>query len=357
MRNYTEEEINLITLASFDELTYRNKYSLLSELKSASPDFSKNEAHLIKTLGDGVYNKLKEKYYAADYRREVLDYLEKKGVECVTYFSENYPEALKRIPCPPITLFCKGNVALLKTRCFSVVGSRRTVPNVLKQCKCFSAELSKSVTIVSGMADGADAAAIEGALESGRVISVLAYGFNHFYPAANKGLILKVAERGLLITEYTPKTEPKPYYFPVRNRIIAGLGEGTLVVSAGEKSGAIITANYANEYGRSVYAFPYSMGVDSGAGCNRLIKEGAKLVDCAGDVISDLGLEPEKTETIELTDAERELLTLIKQTGDAFVSDLAQKSGKMAFQLIPVLSALEIKGLIVRLGGNRYAAL
>lgn len=357
MTDYTQEEINLITLASFEELSYHNKFELLSGLKSTEPDFVKYESNLIKSLGDGVYNNVKAKFYNEAYRGKILDKLLKSGIKCVTYLSDGYPETLRNIACPPIVLFCKGNTELLKTRCFAIVGSRRTLPNILKECKKFSGELSKKFTIVSGMADGADSAAVEGALESGNVISVLAYGFNHFYPAVNKQLIQRVAEKGLLITEFTPQVGPKPYHFPVRNRIIAGLAEGTLIVSAGEKSGTMSTAEYSVEFGRNVYAFPYAIGVASGVGCNKLIKDGAKLVDCIDDIFTDFGIEPEKVEMVELSEGEEELFKLIKEAGEAFVADLAEKSGKLPFQLIPVLSALEIKGLIVRLGGNRYAAL
>lgn len=357
MINYTQEEINLITLCSFEELTYNNKFILLSELESAVPDFIKYEDILIKSINSGVYNRVKAKYSSSSYREKILDKLGKSGIKCVTYFSDLYPENLKHIACPPIVLFCKGNVELLNSRCFSIVGSRRTLPNVLKECKRFSAELSKHVTIVSGMADGADAAALEGALDSGNVISVLAYGFNFVYPAVNEQLLKRVEKEGLLITEYTPQIEPKPYNFPIRNRIIAGLSEGTLIVSAGKKSGALITASYAAEFNRSVFAFPYAIGVTSGIGCNNLIKDGARLTDSTDDIFDDLGIEVKKAEKVKLSGEEETLFNLIKAAGDAFVPDLAEKLNKLPFQLIPILSALEIKGLIVRMGGNRYAAL
>ena len=206
------------------------------------------------------------------------------------------------------------------------------------------------------MADGADSAAIEGALESGKIISVLAYGFDYCYPAFNDRLIKSVEERGLLITEHTPQIAPKAYLFPIRNRIIAGLSDGTLVVSAGEKSGALITAEYALEYGRHLFAFPYNIGTASGAGCNSLIKKGGMLAENILDIFSAFGLDFKEPVKQPLTEEEQKLFNLIAEAGEIFLPKAAEKLGKMPFQLIPLLTALEVKGVVVRLGGNRYSA-
>lgn len=352
---YTQDEINLITLCSFEELTYQQRRVLLSDLKSSFPDFVKYRENLIKSLGTGVYNKVKSRFDDAIYRQKILKKLEEREIICVTYFSEYYPEALKNSPCPPHVLFCKGNIKLLKTRCLAIVGSRRTQPAVLKECRKISSFAAEKFTVVSGMADGGDAAALEGALESGNVISVLAYGFDHVYPAINENLLKKVIEKGLAVTEYTPQIEPKPYNFPVRNRIIAGLSEGVFVVSAGKKSGALITAGYAEEMGRNVFAYPYSPGVTYGEGCNALIKKGAKLTENILDIFEEFGLDFKIEKEEAFTPEETELLNLIGEAGEAFVPDLAEKAGKLPFQLIPLLTSLEIKGAIVRIGGNRYS--
>ena len=355
--NYTEEEVNLITLCSFTELSYNQRSALLGGLTSTRPDFVKYEKSLIKSLSDGVYNKVKSLFYDEKYRKRVLDRLEKSGVICVTYFSENYPEPLKNTEIPPIVLYCKGNLSLLNTDCFAVVGSRRTAPQALKECKKIAKELTQRFTVVSGIADGADAAAVEGALESGRIISVQANGFNHFYPAMNKRLIEKVAERGLLLSEYPPEIAPQRHHFPIRNRIIAGLSKGTLIVSAGKKSGALITANYAAEYGREVFAFPYGIGVSSGEGCNYLIKNYGRLAENTLDIFGFFGLDFKPQDGVELSHDEKKLLDAIRESGEAFLPELAEKLGVLPFRLIPTISKLEIKGLIVGIGGNRYSAL
>jgi len=354
--NYTQEELDLITLASLDELTYLQKKSLLSDLTSPTPDFVKDKKSLIKSLSRGVYNKVREKYFSDEYREELMLGLEEAGVSIVTCFSENYPKLLRNTDVPPLVLYCKGNVSLLKTDCFAVVGSRKTLAQPLAECKKISKELTRHFTVVSGIAKGADAAALEGALESGKVISVLANGFNYFYPPENRSLTEKVAERGLLVSEYPPDVAPKKYYFPVRNRIIAGISKGVLVVSAGIKSGALITAHYADVYNRNIYAFPYNLGVTSGEGCNFLIKNKAKLTENTLDIFCDFGLDFKPQEEEKLSAEEEKLLAAIRELGEAFLPDVAEKLGVFPFRLMPVVSKLEIKGLIVRLGGNRYAA-
>ena len=349
---YTNVEENLIVFASLDELSDRVKHNLLFVCKSDED----RQNYAVKTLTRGLYNIVKDKFNDGIYRAQVLEKLKDKGIVCVTYRSSLYPENLKHIDEPPVILYCKGNTALLESNCFSVVGSRRTSAPALALCKRISGELTKAFTVVTGMAEGADSAAIEGALPSGKVISVLANGFDYFYPAVNRGLIEKVASNGLLISEYPPHMQPLKYNFPRRNRILAGLSRGTLVVSAGMKSGALITADYALEYGRDVFAFPYGAGVSSGAGCNRLIKNGAYLTENILDIFEVFGLDLEKlNRETPLTEEETAVLEEIKLAGEAFLPEIAQKLNKFTYQLIPVTVSLELKGLITRLGGNRYS--
>ena len=356
--NYSRQEIDAIIIDSFEELTYKNKSALLNGFKNPFANSDKNTPTLIKSLSEGVYNKVKGKFSDEGYRSKILSSLEAKTVTCITFYSENYPEDLKQIPNPPIVLYCKGNLSLLKTRRFAVVGSRRTQPNVLRECSKISGELTGKFTVVTGMADGADSAAIEGAVDSGKIISVLAYGFDYVYPAVSEKLIQKVARKGLLISEYPPAIPPRNFQFPLRNRIIAGLSDAVLVVSAGKKSGALITANYAEEYGKQVMAFPYSMGVTYGEGCNSLIKKGANLVENTLDIFEAFGLDYKPDENqIELNQDEQSALAAIREAGEAFAPEIAEKLNKLPHQIIPVLSSLEIKGLIIRLGGNRYSAL
>lgn len=354
---YTKEEENLIVLASFEALTSRHINALYSGFEKTQPDFEKHESFLIKSVGEGVYNKIRGNFGSPEYRVRLFNAIEARNVKCVTVFSKNYPEQLKNIYNPPAVLFCKGNIDLLKDRLFAAVGSRRTLPNVLKECTNTISGLTGSFTVVTGLADGGDTAVIEGALKSGRIISVLAYGFDHVYPAVNAQLLKRVEENGLVITEYVPSVPPTRYNFPARNRIIAGLSEGVLVVSAGAKSGALSTAAHAVEAGRNVFAFPYSLGVSSGEGCNALIKEGAKLVTGAKDILDEYGLEFKPKIKRELTADEIKIYAYLKEFGAAYAQVMAEELGVPAYKIIPVLAKLEIDNFVVRLGGNKYSAL
>lgn len=356
MRQYSDREREAIILDSFEELTYKAKFEATDGFSSPRP-LKKYCDFLIKTLGESVYNKIRGLFYSREYADGVLAALERRGIKCVTYFSDEYPDKLKSIPAPPLVLYCRGRTELLSSRCFGVVGSRRTLPNILKECKKISGELSQKFTIVSGTADGADTAAAEGALESGNIIMVCAQGLAHIYPAGSAKLYKDVAARGLIISEQRPSVPAYGYLFPVRNRLIAALSEGVLVVSAGAKSGASITAEYAFEYGKDVFCFPYSLGVPSGVGCNRLIKKGAYLAENILDISRAFGLDFTEKKCPPLTEREREVLEAIAEIGDAHISQIAAKLGFNGFELLAELSSLEVKGLISRLGGNRYAKL
>ncbi len=355
--NYTKEETDVIVLSSLNELSYNLKRALLSDFESTAPDFAANENLLIKTLSRGVYNKVKAKFSDVNYRREVLASLEAKKIVCVTYFSEYYPENLKTIDAPPVILYCKGDVSLLKTECFSIVGSRATPAKKLADCAEIAGGLSKAFTVVSGIADGADARALQGALDAGgKVISVLAGGFDKIYPAFNANLVEKIYCKGLVITEYPPEVPTKSYHFHIRNRIIAALGTGTLVVSAGRKSGALITASYAYEFGRDLFAIPDYPDSPSGAGCNFLIKKGAALVENILDIFDFYGLDFKASEKKPMTDAELSVYEAVKQSGEDSAARIADRLDKPLYEVLAVLTMLEMKKLIVRLGGNMFKA-
>lgn len=348
---YTSEEQNLIVLAAIAEMNYNERSACLSALMSTTPDFAACKNLLIKRCGIGVYNKVKDSFYDPAFRKGVFAELDERGVECVTYFSPDYPEPLEHIPTPPIVLFLKGNRELLRNRCFSIVGSRRTTPASLIQCKNFAKEISSHFTVVSGSAQGADSAALEGA--EGRAISVVAFGFDYLELRSTQ--LKCLSQKGLFLSEYYPTVAPQTFLYHARNRIIAGLSAGTLVVSAGEKSGAIITANYAADFGREVFAFPYNIGVSSGAGCNNLIKQGANLCCNPLDIFNAFGLDLKPSLVITLSEDEKRAYAAIKEYGEIFAQTLAQNLSVPPFKLIPILSSLEIKGLICRLGGNRYS--
>ena len=216
-------------------------------------------------------------------------------------------------------------------------------------------ELSGTFTIVSGAAEGGDSAAIAGALEKGNVICVLAGGFSAL-PQCNLALLEKVMQKGLVISPHPYDTPIRSFSYAYRNKLLAALGEATLVLSAGEKSGALVTAGYAKELKKPVFALPYAPNSPVGAGCNALIKGGGYLTENAADVFARLGVEySEKKEQIALTEAEEQMLGALKELGEGHIAEISAKSGVPVFKARGVLSALQVKGLVIELGCNRYA--
>lgn len=356
--SYTQNETDLIVADSIEEINYKQKKLLLASENPSVPDGQKYADALIKTLDGGVYNKIREKFRDLTYRGKVLAALGKKGVQCVTFKSADFPGLLKQIPVPPLVLYLKGNRALLSTRAFAVVGSRRTTAQMIAACKKICAELSQKLTIVTGVADGADSAAAKGALKSGNIICVLPGGHSHS-GSANADLLRKVEQNGLSISEFPPETRVQRHTFLLRNRVIAGLSEGVLVVSAARKSGALSTASYAANYSRDVFAFPYGVGEDYGAGCNELIKSGAYLCDGASDILSVLGIETaeNKESAPELDGDEKVIYKLLKEQGETHAEKIAGALGTSLADALTLCSLMEIKGLIIRTGGNAFAAI
>lgn len=268
-----------------------------------------------------------------------------------------YPQGWKELSDAPSMLYAVGNAELLKERCFTVVGSRRTSEHARKTCEGLVKELSFSFCIVTGVADGGDLSAIKGALSgTGRVICVHAGGLDSL-PQASLNLLKEVEKKGLILSPFPPSTPVRNFSFEYRNKLLAALGEGTLVVGAGEKSGALITARHAEKLGKRIFAFPYPPNSAVGAGCNALIKRGGRLAENAQDILSAFGMESvEKAEKITLTEMEEKALTALKELQEAHTAELARALGVPPFRMGSTLSSLEMKGLIVALGGNRYAA-
>lgn len=359
MRGYTAEEKAWIWLDGIEKLTWRQKEKIAAPAGgplSVLRGIEERKGELCKALSPEEYDLLKTTLQDKDYFPRVLAELEEKEIVCVTRASADYPELLSRIPAPPHVLYCKGNVGLLKKDKIAVVGSRKTLAWASRLGEEWTQELAKHFVIVTGLAEGGDAAAIRGAKESGNLVCVPAHGTDYVYPAVHTGIFKEVAQRGLVVTEHRPSVAPQKYFFPVRNRIIAGLCRGILVLSAGERSGACITANYGADYGRDVFAVPYAPNIASGKGCNALIKKGAYLADGVEDILSRYGIEEKKEEPPALDSAEEKIVTFLRENGEAHISKIAEAAALPVFAAGGTLSVLEMKGYIVRLGGNRFAA-
>lgn len=266
-----------------------------------------------------------------------------------------YPKEWKTLSDAPERIWAIGDTKLLTARKLAVVGSRTTPAPALKLGATIAKELSETFAIVTGTADGGDSAAIEGALQgSGRVICLLAGGFSAL-PQGNLALMEKVMQKGLIVSPHAYDTPVRSFSYEYRNKLLAYLADGTLVLGAAEKSGALITAKYAKRAKKTVFALPYAPGTYAGAGCNALIKAGGVLTESADDILFSFGIErTQEKPTVPLTADEEALLCVLRETSEAHASELALKTGVPVFKLRAVLSALEIKGLIVAVGGNRF---
>lgn len=363
---YTAEEKVVIWLDSFEGLTFRQKEKIL-ELVSDPTDLVRDFEAYAQTIAEiasqeicaSIKNTLKD----GEYLGKVLGELEKKDIFAVTYRSADYPVLLKIMSARPLILYGKGERKLLQEKKIAIVGSRKTLPWAAKLAESAAAEICKHFVVVTGLAEGGDLAAVKGVLgaseKEANLICVLAHGLDHVYPAAHADWKEKVAKRGLLLSEYPPKVAPQKFLFPVRNRIIAGLCQGVLVVSAGARSGTTITANYAVDYGRDVFAFPYNPGIESGEGCNSLIRMGAILASRGQDVLSEYGILPPKQSNEapmpEWSAEERPIMEYLTEKGEAHIEEIAKATNMPTYLLSGVLSGLEVKGYVARLGGNRYA--
>ena len=224
-----------------------------------------------------------------------LDALTRAGVTPVTMASQDYPDRLMRLKEPPHVLYCKGNIKLLASDCVSVVGSRRCTVRACRVVKQLSMSLAPHLTVVSGLAEGADAAAHQGALEcGGNTIAVIAGGIGHVYPASNAWLYREIEKKGLIISESPPGTRPFPASFLIRNRIIAALGQGTVITFAGLRSGTRVTAEYALDCGSELMVLPGGIDSRESEGCNHMIRElqGAAVLG-ADDILRRLGKLPQ----------------------------------------------------------------
>lgn len=284
-----------------------------------------------------------------------LAWLDQSGNSLMTLADEDYPKTLLEIADPPAILYCKGRRALLSQPGLGIVGSRNATPQGVRDAEAFAHALSDAgFTIISGLALGIDAAAHRGGLAgAGASVAVIGTGIDRIYPARNKALAHQLAENGLIVSEFPLGTAPLPGHFPRRNRLISGLSRGVLVVEAAPDSGSLITARVATEQGREVFAIPGSIHSPLARGCHALIKQGAKLVESAADILDELAWQQRLTPPIlpeTMPDPVLDALDGAPTTLDT----LAQRTGLTLDALSAKLLALELDGHIASLPGGRY---
>lgn len=276
----------------------------------------------------------------------------------ITLADGEFPRLLLEIPDPPLLLYAHGNPALLQRPALAVVGSRNGTAQGLRNAEAFAKAFSAGgLTIVSGLAWGIDAAAHRGGLGGkGSTIAVLGTGIDIVYPKSNTALFAEIAARGLLLSEYPLGTPSIGHNFPRRNRLISGLARGCLVVEAALGSGSLITARMASEQGREVFAIPGSIHSPLSKGCHSLIKQGAKLVDAAEDVLTELGaIYPAPTPTMDSPGDDGLLVHMGYDPVD--VDALCARAGIPAQDVAAELLRLELDGLVSPLPGGRYQRL
>ena len=293
---------------------------------------------------------------------EVCDHIEAQGIQVVTWEDANYPRRLKEINQAPPVLYIRGSIEMADDWAVAVVGTRRVTPYGRQVAIELARYLAQNgVTVVSGLARGVDAVAHSSALQAGgRTIAVLGNGVDVVYPPEHRKLSGEIVGAGALISDYPVGTPPESQNFPPRNRIISGLSLATIVVEAGEKSGALITAEFAVEQGREVFAVPGSILAAQSTGTNRLIEQGARPLLKMSEILDVLKLDklPEMRETrrvMPTSDSEKKILSYLSQE-PAHIDTLCQLSGLPVNEVSATLTMMELKGMVNSVGGMNYVA-
>lgn len=313
-----------------------------------------------------------------------LKWLDEPGHHLVTLADLDYPTLLLETADPPLALFVNGRRDMLTRPTMGIVGARSATPGGADNAKAFARHLAeRGWSIVSGLASGIDAAAHEGALEAGPdgggTLAVMATGIDLVYPAANRTLAHRIAQTGALISEFPLGTRAREYQFPKRNRIVAGMARGILVVEAARQSGSLITARLASELGREVFAIPGSIHSPLSRGCHALIRQGAKLVESGQDILEELGaftprhgalpLDP-RAGTIKArtqpsatranppeTRAEHQDILVALGHDPVDLDTLQNRTGLDTASLGVTLTQLELEGLVAMLADGRFQRL
>jgi len=299
-----------------------------------------------------------------DYGRRQIDWAEKHGYGIMTLVDAAYPASLRQLYDPPPFVFYKGNLTEADGRAVAIVGSRNATDYGRAMAAKIAGELSRyGVTIVSGMAIGVDSTSHRAALEAGgRTLAVLGSGIDVIYPPSNKKLYQQIAEQGAVMSEFFPGTDPNPGHFPRRNRVIAGLSQAVVVVEAGEKSGALLTADLALAHNKKLFAVPGNLSSKLSVGTNDLIKSGANVLTSVDDIFSVLPelkndyIGPQRKAGEDLTEGESLVLEHLTNTPkqlDNLVRECELTVGTAASYLL----SLELRGMVRQLSGKRFIAI
>ena len=342
----------------------RLRRALLDHFGSAKAVLSASNSALRQVPGVGA--KLATAISTSE-RQEAIDLVDdcqRSGVAMLFEGTESYPRLLRDIPDPPSPLFVRGSILPQDALSIAIVGTRHASPYGDKQAERLGYSLAKAgLTIISGLARGIDAAAHRGALSAGgRTIAVLGSGVLEIYPPEHQNLAAEIMERGAIVGESPPRSPPLPGVFPQRNRIISGLSLGVIVVEAPLKSGALSTSTHATEQNREVFAVPGPVDSRASRGCHQLIRDGARLVESADDVLEELGplvaaaprqdgSEIRHPAELQLNPQEKEVLSAIGEQPTG-IDAIAMACQIAMPRVLATISALEMRRLIRRISGQ-----
>jgi DNA processing protein len=329
-------------LSSTDALKLIKKYGGLTNIftqtaKDLSATINKNLGTTI--LDDNIFLEPVE---------QIMNWLqEKKNRHVITLDNDYYPELLANLPIPPLLFFAEGNIELLKNLKFAIVGTRNPSQQGIDNANNFAQEIaSNGYTIVSGLAEGIDAAAHYGALKTAAsTIAVIGTGINKYYPIINKNLQDKIKAQGLLISPFMLNDGPRHFHFPNRNKIIIGLSQGCLVVESRISGGSMISANFAADIGREVFAIPGSIHNINAQGCHKLIKNGAKLVENIHDIFDEIPYTQIKQEKIDFTCDETKIMNIISHH-PINIEEICKKTNMQIAVVCDILLQLELQEII-----------
>lgn len=349
----------LAYLLSCVGITYKEYCSIVQHVKCVS-DIKDNEKIIRKYISDQKWNTIMSKLVCLDNDFENMKNL---GLNILTIEDEFYPESLKNIFDPPYILYYIGDVKLLKKFCISVVGSRKPTPYGIFAATKFSKELVENgIVVVSGLAIGIDTCAQKSAVENGgKTIGILGTAFDNIYPKSNTKFIKNIVSSGnLVLSEYPLNKKTMPYHFVQRNRLISGIGEGILVIEAGEKSGTLTTVDFALEQGKTVFSIPGNIDSRNSFGTNNLIKTGAKLVMDIDDILNEypnFNFSCKKIEAskYELSETEKLIFDFLKFKGVQNIETIAFFTNTKIKDIIGILNILVIKGVVKELGNGMYS--
>lgn len=333
IRNLMERFENYEEIFKFDKYTFINSFQIKEE------EYSK----IIESKNVNL--------------KEEIQKLNEKNIKILSLKSSDYPEKLKNISQPPVFLYYKGDISLLKKRVIGVVGTRKATTYGRVVCEKFSQELvENNIVTVSGLALGIDSICHKKTLESqGKTIAVVGSGLDIIYPKENRVLWQEIEKKGLILSEFPLGTEPLARNFPMRNRIIAGISKGILVVESQLKGGSLITAEIALEEGREVFAVPGDIFSPASEGCNELIKNSqAKLVTSVADILSEYEWKKREKRKIkvEMTSLEEKIYCVLDK--ELTLDEIIIKTSIKAGEALAILMNLELKKLVVSVAGGKY---